>query len=425
MVLLLAVICVFAAACGGPEPDAPPTASGPTPTVTAPPGLPVTISIAGSFDDRELNLLDDQIAAFEALNPDVRVEVVRARKNSEARRQAFAALLEQGDSTRDIYVLDTTWLAPFAAADWLAPLDGLAGSHAVEVDGFLPATVHASSFNGQLMALPWTADAGLLYYRKDLLEKHGYEPPDTWAELQRIALELKGEESVSHGFVWQGAAYGTLTCNALEHVWAYGGDVLDEQGNVVFDSVETRPALQQMVDLISSGASPADVTAFNEGATLRAFQSDGAVFMRNGSFAWDRLQGDDSAVAGLVGIAPLPASCLGGESLALSAYSRHPDETFRFMAFLAAYEQQREMAHRGVHAPALETVYAAAELLSAAPNYTALHTALSGATPLPETLAHTDISEAIYSEVNRMLAGEQDAATTAANIQRRIEAVLR
>ena len=49
---------------------------------------------------------------------------------------------------------------------------------------------------------------------------------------------------------------------------------------------------------------------------------------------------------------------------------------------------------------------------------------LDQARPRPRSAVYPQISEAIYSEVNRMLAGEQDAGETAARIQERIEAAL-
>jgi multiple sugar transport system substrate-binding protein len=422
--LIVAVIGASVAACGGSTPAAVPVTEGPTPTVTAPPGLPVTISVAGSFDDRELALLDKQIADFEAANPDVKVEVVKALKSTERRRQAFAAKLDQGDATRDIYVLSVHWLAEFAGSGRLASLDDLASSHRLDVTTFVPASADASTIDGRLMALPWTADAGLLYYRKDLLGEQGMESAVTWDELQQMALDVMNGEGAAHGYVWQGAAYESLTCNTLEYVWAHGGDVLDAHGNAVFDSEETRAGLQQMAQAIASGASPAEVSAFNEDSALRAFRDEGAVLMRNLWFAWDRLQGEDSPLAGLVGLAPLPATCLGGESLVLSESSRHPDEAFRFMTFLVAYEQQLEAAERGIHAPTVEAVYADAALLASAPYYADLHAALSKARPRPRTPAYAEISNAIFTEVNLMLKGEQDAATTASMIQGRMEEIL-
>jgi ABC-type glycerol-3-phosphate transport system substrate-binding protein len=422
--LLIAIAGGALSACGPAEPEATLRPDGASPTVTVPFELPTVIAIAGRFEVQELTLLDEQIAAFEAANPDIRVEVVAEPREEAERHDALASLLKEGDSSRDILLIKTTWLAEFATHGWLRPLDGHAASHGVEMGDFLPAAVQANTLSGQLMALPWTADGGLLYYRQDLLEKHGYAPPGTWPDVQRAALDIQTRESLPYGFVWQGAADESLTCNVLEFVWGYGGDVLDRSGNAVFDSPETHAALQQMADLVTAGISPADVTAYRETATLEAFQRGDAVLMRNWSYAWDRLNASDSPLAGRVGVAPLPASCLGGQSLALSAHSRHADKAVRFMAFLVSYEQQVQMALQGIQPPALGTVYHDAELLAAAPVFGALKTALSVTRPRPQAVAYAELSRAIYTEVNRMLAGTQDVEATAANVQRRVQAGL-
>jgi multiple sugar transport system substrate-binding protein len=272
--------------------------------------------------------------------------------------------------------------------------------------------------------MPWTVDGGLLYHRRDLLDQYGRQPPETWAELSEVALTIQSQEGLPYGLVWQGEANETLTCNTLEFIWAYGGDLLDEDGAVIFDSPQTRAGLQHMTDLVTTGISPLDVASYNEATALADFLRGDAVFMRNWAYAWDRLNSNDSPVAGQVGLAPLPASCLGGQSLAISAHSHHPEQAFRFVAFLIDHPQQLQLARQGVHPPALEQVYRDPELLAEKPVFQDLQTTLSATRPRPQSPAYLALSEAIFSEVNKMLQAEQDAATTAAIIQRRLEAIL-
>ncbi len=350
--------------------------------------------------------------------------VITAPGTSTQRHDEFVTQLGTGDTDRDIYVLDPTWLTEFDSNGWLASINDYVQLGGIDVGDFLPATMQANTLAGQMVALPWVADGGVLYYRRDLLAEHGYDPPVDWADLQQIALDIKAKEDLPFGFVWQGAPYESLTCNTLESIWAYGGDVLDKNGVPVFDSTETRAALQQMSDFITLGVSPPDVATYEEAATLQAFQNSGAVFMRHWPSAWTHLSGSNSPLAGLVEIAPLPASCLRGQSLALSIYSLHPHQAFRFMSFLVGYEQQVQLARSGVLLPALETVYDDTQLLAEEPYFHDLLAALAVTRPRPQSPAYAELSEAIYTEVNRLLLGEQDAATTAANVQHRLEAIL-
>lgn len=418
---LAAGLLTTLASCGPPTAVPSPSAAGPTPTVTVPFEMPAVVSLAGYFDDQTLALLDGQVALFEAANPDIRIELVAAEGDAEARRQEFAGYLAQGDSSRDIYLLNSYWLAGFAAEGWLLPLEEYLAAEEISLDLFLPATIQASTFEGRPLALPWTADAGLLYYRKDLIE----QVPSTWSELEHTAALVAGGQGPPYGFVWQGAAYETLTCATLEFVWASGGQVLDAAGQAAFDSPETRAALQQMAAFVTEGLAPPEVASFREAAAMDAFAREDTAMMRNWFYAWERLNAPDAPLAGRVAIAPLPAVCLGGQSLALSASSLSPAQAFRFMAFLAGHEQQVQLGRQGIQPPARATVYRDSGLLEARPALRSFYEAVSIAQPRPQSPLYHAISEAIYTEVNALLRGDQDATATAAAVQAQIEDVLK
>lgn len=398
--------------------------SGPAPTVTVPFEMPVTIAITGRFGKGELAVLEEQIAAFEAANPDVYVEMVRAPTDPTRRRNKLLARLQAGDPTIDVLLLPDSWIAEFASGGWLHPLEDLVSATGVELQDFFPAAVEASTIGGRLVALPWSTDGGLLYYRSDILEDPGLNLPGGWEEMQELTADALGESGLPFGFVWQGAAYDGLTCNTLEFIWAQGGSLLDEDGRVAFDTIETRSALEQMSQFISSGISPSEVATFRGGGTEEAFLAGNALVMRNWASAWDSLNHPDSPLADKVGIAPLPASCLLGQHLALSAGSQHPQAAFRFMAFLVDYEQQRQLGPHVGQMPALEAVYQDPELLASDPAYQSIHAGLSTTRPRPATVRYAEVSEAIYVEVNRLLLGEQSVEETATSVQNRLEAIL-
>ncbi|MBN1657274.1 MAG: extracellular solute-binding protein [Anaerolineae bacterium] len=400
-----------------------PSPAGPTPTVTVPIEMPVVISIAGALDDQTLGVLDEQIAAFEAANPDVLVEVVVPEGNSTFPEEA-AAFLAEGDTSRDIYVVPTTWLPALAAGGGLLALDPYVERAGLDLARFFPAAAAAAVYDNVVVALPWTVDGGLLYYRRDVLNGLGLAPPETWKDLAEIARQAAGGEELPYGFVWQGAAYDGLTCNTLEFVWAAGGQVLDAAGQPGFDTPATVDGLRLMLALIEWGASPPEVTTFREAAALTAFGEGDALFMRNWTYAWQRLQAAGSSVAGKVGVAPLPASCLGGQVLVLSTSSQHPDETFRFMAFLVEYDQQAQLALGAVQPPALMTIYSDETLLAQAPILTDLYQGLLAIRPRPQSADYAAISEVIYTEVNGMLRGLQSPDATAATVDQALKMVV-
>jgi trehalose/maltose transport system substrate-binding protein len=124
----------------------------------------------------------------------------------------------------DIYQIDVIW-------------QGIAAPHAVdlkkyykedEIKAYFPRIIENDTVGGKLVSIPLDADAGILYYRTDLLEKYGYkEPPKTWEELAAMAKQIQDGERAAgkpdfQGFVFEGKTE-SLTCNALEWIYSYGG----------------------------------------------------------------------------------------------------------------------------------------------------------------------------------------------------------
>src|SRR5215210_5097663 len=131
---------------------------------------------------------------------------------------------QAGGGDIDIIIGDVIWPAQFAANGWVTDLS----DRFKDTNEFLPGPMQAATYQGKVYAVPWYTDAGLLYYRKDLLEKSGYSaPPQTWDELIQMAKKVSQDQGIENGFVYQGAEYEGGVCNGLEYIRTYGGDVLD------------------------------------------------------------------------------------------------------------------------------------------------------------------------------------------------------
>jgi len=219
-------------------------------------------------------------------------------------RQLFAAK----SSDIDVVQIDTVW--PGFLKDHL--LDLKPYSKGVEAQHF-PAIVANNSVNGKLLGMPWYTDAGLLYYRTDLLKKYGLRVPQTWEELTQTALKVQTGERAKgdtdfHGFVFQAKAYEGLTCNAIEWVGGQGGGtVVNSDGEITIRNAQAAKALNLAASWIGS-ISPAGVLNYEEEEARGVFQNANALFMRNWPYAWALMQKNDSLVKGKVGVTKLPGN---------------------------------------------------------------------------------------------------------------------
>jgi len=108
---------------------------------------------------------------------------------------------QAGGGDIDILGGDVIWPAQFAANGWIADLSDKFPE--TEREKFLPGPIESMIYEDKIYGVPWYTDAGMLYYRKDLLEKNGYkEAPKTWDELKKVAKEVADAEGMKAGFVW-------------------------------------------------------------------------------------------------------------------------------------------------------------------------------------------------------------------------------
>jgi multiple sugar transport system substrate-binding protein len=370
------------------------------------------------------------IALFEDLNPDIRVKDEPLPATTDEQHQFYAINMEGESSDFDVLSMDVVWVPEFARAGWLRDLSDLLPP--ARRDSFFSAPMAAVTYGGNVYAIPWYIDAGVLYYRKDLLDKYGFTPPATWQELLRAASHITRTETDVYGFIWQGKQYEGLVCNVLEYMWGNGGDVI-QAGRVVLDSPQNREALGFMKDLISRyRVSPELVTTSIEETTRHIFGNGRAVFMRNWPYAWTIFERPDSPVRGRVGVVMLPsfpgrvaASTLGGWQLGVNAFSRHPREAERFIQFLTSYESQKALALTVGYKPTLRSLYADPELRSAQPFMANLYEIMEHARPRPVTPYYMMISQVLQPEFSAALAGVKTTEDALASAGRQIEFILR
>ena len=343
-------------------------------------------------------------------------------------RQLFAAK----SSDIDVVQIDTVW--PGLLKDHLADLKPY--SQGVEAQHF-PAIIANNSVNGKLLGMPWYTDAGLLYYRTDLLKKYGLRVPQTWEELTQTALKVQTGERAKgdtdfHGFVFQAKAYEGLTCNAIEWVGGQGGGtVVNADGEITIRNAQAAKALNLAASWIGS-ISPAGVLNYEEEEARGVFQNANALFMRNWPYAWALMQKNDSLVKGKVGVAKLPgnpsAAALGGWQLGVSKYSKHPAIAADLVMYMTSAAVQKTRAIHGSYNPTLPALYKDKEVLEANEFMGALAEVFANSVARPTTatgLKYPQVSQSFWNAAHEVMSKRTTGEEAVAKLESRLKQIRR
>jgi trehalose/maltose transport system substrate-binding protein len=361
------------------------------------------VSIVTGLVGNDLALLQEQLKAFQDKTGHS-VKVVSLPPSSTDQFAQYRLWLSAGNPDIDVYRTDVVW-APQLADQFidLAP-------HAKDVIGtFFPSTVKAQTVGAKLVALPWYATIPGLYYRKDLLEKYGKPVPKTWDEMAATAKEIQDKERAGGnvqmwGFLFQGAPYEGLTCDALEWVASNGGGRLVEpNGDISINNPKAAAALERAKSWVNT-ISPPGSLSYKEEDTRGIWQLGNAVFMRNWPYAFALGNRDDSAIKGKFEVAPMPmgdggasAAVLGGFSLAVSKYSRHPEAAIALVKYLTSVEGQKYRVLRNSNSPTVTALYDDPEVQAKQPFALRWRGALETAMARP-----SDATKAKYNEVSSL-----------------------
>ena len=363
---------------------------------------------------------------------------VRYREMPSDTGQYFDQLRTQfqaGGGDIDVIGGDVIWPAQFAANGWIVDLS----DRFEDAGRFLEGPMQAMTYEGKVYGVPWYTDAGLLYYRKDLLEKSGYsEPPRTWDELKEMALRVKQDSGVPAGFVFQGAEYEGGVCDGLEYIWTHGGDVLDPEDptKVIIDSPESVAGLKTERSMVEEGVAPEAVTTYKEDESHGAFLRGDAVFLRNWPYVY-ALVGDPEQSRiepGQVGISELPVggegqqsySCLGGWNFFINASSERQEEAWEFIRWMTEPEQLKVNALQGSRLPTRRGLYEDREVLEKVPvARLGKEAIIQNSRPRPVSPYYSDMSLRMAEQFSASLKGEvspeQAVKTLQGELQRLIE----
>jgi multiple sugar transport system substrate-binding protein len=387
-----------------------------------------------SFGPDDTGTLPKLIEQFNKQSKDFKVSQREMPSDTGQYFDKLRTQFQAGGGDIDVIIGDVIWPAQFAANGWIADLT----DRFTDSDEFLPGPMQSATYEGKLYGVPWYTDAGLLYYRQDLLEKAGYSgPPATWDEVQEMANKVQQDEGIKNGFVFQGAEYEGGVCNGLEYIRTHGGDVLDpnDPSKVIIGSPEAAAGLATWRSMVESGASPQAVLQYKEDESHASFLNGEAVFIRNWPYMYSLAGTTDypKVKPEQVGIAPIPvpeagaqsSSTLGGWNFLINAASDKQDQAWEFIKFMVAPEQLIFHAVEGSFLPTRESLYDEPKVTDKVPvARLGKEAIIQNSEARPVSPYYSDVSLELAAGFNSALAGDTSPDETVQTLQEEIQSIV-
>jgi multiple sugar transport system substrate-binding protein len=379
---------------------------------------------------------DEIYRRFEERYPHIELIKEIGPHSSTAFHDMLTQKLKNRSKDVDVFLMDVIWPSEFASAGWAMPLDELFPPS--EQEKFLKGPILANTYKGRIYGIPLFIDSGMLFYRKDLLQKYGYQPPQTWQELleqaTRIIKEEKAQGREIYGYSGQFKQYEGLVCDMMEFILSNGGYIIDPQTNKVgLTTKASIEAVRFVRDHIIGKIAPRGVLTYQEPESLDIFVQGKVVFHRNWPYAWSVSNNPDkSKIVGKVGVTRLPHfpggrsySTLGGWQVGISSFSEHKEEAWLFAKFLTSPEIQKLIALKASKAPSRKALYDDPDILKINPQFKEMKDVFLTAFPRPRSPLYPAISNVLQRYFSKVLSDPQsDILKEAEEATRQIEEII-
>lgn len=377
-------------------------------SVPPPPGPePGTIILMSAIDESERDPRYTLIQQWNTAHPDNKVELITVSGETDAQH---ASMVNDATEERkaDVYVLDIVWMPEFIARGYIQRVDeSRLGEYSDDqfIANVWQTCADMAGKRAGRWALPFNADAGLMYYRPNI----GAPEPKSWDDyfgapaketLARIRSTPRVSEAARSVEAANAAALArqeVLTVTALEAIWAAGGEVVNQSGvpvrsadgnEVVFDGnaqagIRDLAAAVEDPDIVLPGSEEAD-----ESVTAQAFEAGRVLMMRNWPVQYDvMMEGDQEVLPFEVAALPHP-SVLGGQNLAISSNTDKPRAAQELIEFLTSPSSQLTLFEIGGYAPTRPSAY----INSSRPYAQDLRSAIERARLRPILVHYTEFS---------------------------------
>ncbi|MEG3971819.1 ABC transporter substrate-binding protein [Microcoleus sp. T2B6] len=355
------------------------------------------------------------VKEFEQKNPDIRINLIEGPFDSNLIENLYTSAFLLGESPYDIINMDIVWVPKFAAAGWVSDLTDRIPPE--QLSKFIQGNVEGGRYRGKLYRIPHASDAGMLYYRKDILEQAGIPAPKTFEEMVKISQNLQKQGKATWGYLWQGKQYEGVSAMFVEVLSGFGGFWANPQTfEVGLDKPEAIKAVEFLKNTIASGISPPGVTTYGEEETRLLFQNGKALFLRNWPYVWKLANAEGSNVRGKIAIEPMLSSigqtggsCLGGWGWGIAKTSKHPEQAWKAIQYLTSEETQRKFILQTGLVPSYKSLFTNKEIVAKYPHYPQLLKVVERSALRPPLAQYAQASDILQRYLSSAFTGRMSA----------------
>ena len=404
ILLVLTLVIGSFAACGGGEPA---ESEGPVNLVIAARG--------GSHVD----VINAVKAQFEADN-NCTIEVLGLEAADLKQKVSLDAKNEKG--TYDLMMIDDPWMPEYAQAGMML---NLTEAGYVDDKDFVEASLIIGKDpygTGDTYALPFAGNVTLLFYNQGVLDAAGATVPDNWADVLNISKAVNGKDG-KIGYVIRGQQGNPIVGDFMPILWAYGGDIFDEDWNVVVNSPEAVAALNLYKELLANGVNYEKndiVSSVADGKAAMSLGWPSWFISPEGSMAgYARIPGKVDAAA-----TDYPSGVIGNWMMAVTANSQNPELATKLLEYLTSAETQIAAADSGA-VPTRVSVFTDAELSAKYPFYATLLDATEQSRVRPRTPLWSEIENVFGIELSNAISNTKSVEQALADSQTAIEGIMK
>jgi len=316
------------------------------------------------------------------------------------------------DQTVDLLYLGGYWVTEFGAADWLMPLDDIIDPEILAK--YDPAFLEPFTYDGKLLGIgPSWGGIGGLYYRSDLLEEYGIEPPETYDDIIAACDTIQADHPELGCWDWPAMRNVVLVNRWSEYLHGFGGTYVNEDGTCAMNSPEAVAALEFMTMLFEEGYTPQEALSWKEEDANVRFVSGETIFFsgRQDLLFWIN-DPERSKVVDMWGFIPNPAQPGGRHSgfteywaFAISSASDNPEEALEVLETWGDFDTMKLFNLAWGPIQGHEDVYTDEEVLENNPYLPLIsEIAQTALAPLPSP-NYGEVADILQAEIHSTLSG--------------------